>query len=594
MRVAANAAPRTGIRPRSPAARRRRESCVVVRSRTSTTCGNSNLVASGRRVGRWWFRLQLAFVLSVNPLECSALSAAIPLSDRRTSGGRRCCLCLSAQQSADELAYQRNQNSQQQEAESDEDTGSFLASALTPKSTSNIVPRLPTASSRTKHIDLMWCDANVCKDDLRERIIGEQIVMRGPATGQVAYHWSDDDVDYRNINSDNDVVHQSVLFLVKQSSDMDALLAIAADAVQRLMQAHANLRILLDPSTAARLKHYHGVDGRDQIHLFEARDCPGFGENVSLEDVTATEFGNVEYGTASTAAIRSVPNLIVTLGGDGLLMHAGMLFQGPMPPILCVSGGSLGFLTPFKPTEMVEAVELALDLVGGVPETPAPETPKRKESALQVFPPNMPTYPYDDEDNGDSAKEKFSFRRGDVICLSIRMRLDCRIINREGAIKARYNVLNEVVVDRGSSPYLAALECFCDDAHLTTVQADGVIFATPTGSTAYSLAAGSSVVHPAVPCILVTPICPHVLSFRPMVFPDHVILRCYVPDDARAEASVAFDGKHRQELRRGDSVQIQMSAYPVPTINRKDHSADWLGSLKRNFNFNSRPRQRPL
>jgi NAD+ kinase len=155
-------------------------------------------------------------------------------------------------------------------------------------------------------------------------------------------------------------------------------------------------------------------------------------------------------------------------------------------------------------------------------------------------------------------------------------------------------VLNEVVIDRGGSPYLVALECFCDNVHLTTVQADGVIFATPTGSTAYSLAAGSSVVHPAVPCILVTPICPHVLSFRSMVFPDHVVLRCFVPPDARADASVAFDGKHRQELRRGDSVLIQMSPYPVPTINRKDHSSDWLNGLKRNFNFNARPRQKPL
>lgn len=108
------------------------------------------------------------------------------------------------------------------------------------------------------------------------------------------------------------------------------------------------------------------------------------------------------------------------------------------------------------------------------------------------------------------------------------------------------------------------------------------------------MAAGGSVVHPAVPAILVTPICPHVLSFRSMVFPDHVVLRCYVPEDARSDASVAFDGKHRRELHRGDSVQIQMSPYPVPTINRVDHSSDWLTSLKRNFNFNTRIRQGPL
>ena len=79
-----------------------------------------------------------------------------------------------------------------------------------------------------------------------------------------------------------------------------------------------------------------------------------------------------------------------------------------------------------------------------------------------------------------------------------------------------------------------------------------------------------------------------------MIFPDHVVLRCYVPDDARADAAVAFDGRYRRELHRGDSLQIQMSAYPVPTLNKADHSSDWLSSLKRSFNFNTRPRQKPL
>ena len=86
----------------------------------------------------------------------------------------------------------------------------------------------------------------------------------------------------------------------------------------------------------------------------------------------------------------------------------------------------------------------------------------------------MPSYPYDPIDFA----QRFTFGVEDYICMTIRMRLDCRIVTKEGVVKARYNVLNEVVIDRGSSPYLAALECFCDDVHLTTVQADGVIFAT--------------------------------------------------------------------------------------------------------------------
>jgi NAD+ kinase len=383
-----------------------------------------------------------------------------------------------------------------------------------------------------------------------------------------------------------------------------------------LLSQHENLHILLDSDTVPLLRQIlvssnsaaaDSVenDQLSKIHTLETETCRGFGENVSSMDIASTEFGAAAMFSNYESAVddlveptKYAPNMIVTLGGDGLLMHAALLFQGPMPPILCVAGGSLGFLTPFAPSEMVEAIEISLGLNSSTaPLQKSNEAPKGQGNALQVFPPNMAGY--DDNDyymNGhrDSMQEKFAVGLGDCICLSIRMRLDCRIITPDGVVKARYNVLNEVVIDRGSSPYLAALECFCDDVHLTTVQADGIIFATPTGSTAYSLSAGSSVVHPAVPCILVTPICPHVLSFRSMVFPDHVILRCYVPHDARAEASVAFDGKHRQELHRGDSVQIRLSAYPVPTINRQDHSADWLGSLKRNFNFNSRPRQRPL
>lgn len=569
----------------------------------------NNAVTNSRIVGLLIF----AFLCFSNRLECSALTSP-PRKRTRPQAvgvfgvGPYCNLCYGLQAasarrddqplaiSADAAVYQNNnKNSSVSSIPNIED-----ASLLVPPSyaTPDIrraalvrkIPPLP--SSQQKHLELMWCSAGVCNDDLRERTSGERIIMRGPATGQVAYHWSDDETE----NTSNTTQQQKyVLFLVKDGSDLDSLLTIAADAVKQLTATHGNIQILLDPGTAARLKHYHGVD--NGIQLFEAVQCPGFGNNLVAEEVVGTEFGTMPVSPSGAGvASQKSPNLIVTLGGDGLLMHAGMLFQGPMPPVLCVSGGSLGFLTPFHPSEIVPTIEIALGLVSAPPVT----VNNHDDDALQVFPPNMPGYPYSNNNdepadvNSNNIKHKFAFGLGDCICLSIRMRLDCRIITREGAMKARYNVLNEVVVDRGSSPYLAALECFCDDAHLTTVQADGVIFATPTGSTAYSLAAGSSVVHPAVPCILLTPICPHVLSFRSMVFPDHVILRCYVPDDARSTASVAFDGKHRQVLNRGDSVQIQMSAYPVPTINRKDHSADWLGSLKRSFNFNSRPRQRPL
>jgi NAD+ kinase len=106
-------------------------------------------------------------------------------------------------------------------------------------------------------------------------------------------------------------------------------------------------------------------------------------------------------------------------------------------------------------------------------------------------------------------------------------------------------VLNEAVVDRGVSPYLALLDLSCNSHYLTTLQGDGIIFSSPSGSTAYSLSAGGSIVYPSVPAILVTPVCAHSLSFRPMILPDSAILSCDVPNLARDDAWVSFDGKYR-------------------------------------------------
>lgn len=86
---------------------------------------------------------------------------------------------------------------------------------------------------------------------------------------------------------------------------------------------------------------------------------------------------------------------------------------------------------------------------------------------------------------------------------------------------------------------------YVNDAMVTTVAADGIIAASPTGSTAYSMSAGGSMVHPDVPSILLTPICPHSLSFRPIVLPDTVVLKFRVSERSRGTAWVSFDGKWR-------------------------------------------------
>jgi NAD+ kinase len=267
-------------------------------------------------------------------------------------------------------------------------------------------------------------------------------------------------------------------------------------------------------------------------------------------------------------------DLCLTLGGDGLVMHASTLFPRSTPPVLAVAGGSLGFLTPFKRNTMFDAVLWATG-VRLLAHKEAASTAVVQSSSSSSSPPAH-VFPKH-------------------VRLSMRMRLACRILSATNSTLFAATVLNELSVDRGSSSYLSTLDCFCDDVFLTNIAADGILVATPTGSTAYSMAAGGSVVHPAVPAILLTPICPHVLSFRPMVLPDHVTLRLELPSGARSEATVAFDGKHRHVLKRGEAVEITMSEFPMPTINFKDHSSDWLGALKQSFGYNARgAEQMPL
>ncbi|KAL7439117.1 hypothetical protein ACHAXH_006979 [Discostella pseudostelligera] len=506
--------------------------------------------------------------------------------------------------------------------------------------TTNSNTRTTTAPNNKRKLELSWCNHDACYDAIREKVVGEHnhMELTGPATGQVVYRWnqpssSSTTTTTTTSSSDrgNNIIAISspsssttttpppaVLMLVKR--DEDELLSVTVTTIEQLIQS--GVQVLIDSYLWGKLENFYGDDDRNDdatipidlessmIRLFAPKPVSGFGSGEQLIDlgyadsatVTSSDDvrSEVDVEERRPPADLSDADLIVTLGGDGLLMYAAQVFSGPVPPVLPVAGGSMGFLTPFAREEMLEAVFIALGLRDVVDDDADEEDLTDDDlsdgsDGLRISQRAL-NHMLIEATSRESYNEysPLAFGNNKQICISMRMRLDCRIFGIDGSLLARYAVLNEVVIDRGSSPYLASLECFCDDVHLTTVQADGIIFSTPTGSTAYSMAAGGSVVHPAVPAILVTPICPHVLSFRSMVFPDHVVLRCYVPSDARSTACVYFDGKHRTELNRGDSVQIQMSPHPVPTINRADHSADWLSSLKRNFNFNTRVRQGPL
>src|SRR5258706_15175537 len=111
-----------------------------------------------------------------------------------------------------------------------------------------------------------------------------------------------------------------------------------------------------------------------------------------------------------------------------------------------------------------------------------------------------------------------------------------------------------------------------DEHHMTTVQADGLGIATPTGSTAYSLSAGGALVHPEIPAILISPICPHTLSFRPMLLPDTMELRICVPVNSRSTAWASFDGRGRVELKRTLLIDLRIPhSLLVPYFRGRSH-----------------------
>ncbi|KAJ6930679.1 NAD kinase 2 [Populus alba x Populus x berolinensis] len=261
-------------------------------------------------------------------------------------------------------------------------------------------------------------------------------------------------------------------------------------------------------------------------------------------------FGFVQtFYSQDTSDLHERVDFVACLGGDGVILHASNLFRGAVPPVVSFNLGSLGFLT----THYFEDY---------------------RQDLRQVI-------------HGNKTL--------DGVYITLRMRLRCEIFRNGKTVPGKvFDVLNEVVVDRGSNPYLSKIECYEHDRLITKVQGDGVIVATPTGSTAYSTAAGGSMVHPNVPCMLFTPICPHSLSFRPVILPDSARLELKIPEDARSNAWVSFDGKRRQQLSRGDSVQISMSQHPLPTVNKSDQTGDWFHSLIRCLNWNERLDQKAL
>ena len=212
---------------------------------------------------------------------------------------------------------------------------------------------------------------------------------------------------------------------------------------------------------------------------------------------------------------RNDIDLLVTLGGDGTLLRA-VRYVGPSDvPILGVNLGRVGFLTSTIP----ERLEDALSTVG----------------------------------RSEHRTEKLTT-------------LKTSIVNETGEERSGAVVLNDIVVHKAGVAHLMQFEVTVDGAVVGIYASDGVIVATPTGSTAYSLSAGGPIVMPAADALVITAICPHALAFRPLVVPGDAVIGLQVVLPQRDEVIVSYDGQHGDTLGPEDRVVVQRAPTAVQLV----------------------------
>ena len=205
-------------------------------------------------------------------------------------------------------------------------------------------------------------------------------------------------------------------------------------------------------------------------------------------------------------ALADRADLCVVLGGDGTLIHAARLLKGRQVPILGVNLGSLGFMTEIPQQDVFQVLDLVL-----------------------------------------AGKAR----------VDSRMKLSCRLY-RDDQLLIEDEVLNDVVINKGALARITDHEAWMDEELVALYKSDGVIVSTPTGSTAYSLSAGGPIVHPSIDCVVITPICPHALTQRPIVVPGDQVIRIHLKA-AVNEVYLTIDGQAGHPLQRGDRVEVQRS-----------------------------------
>jgi NAD+ kinase len=243
--------------------------------------------------------------------------------------------------------------------------------------------------------------------------------------------------------------------------------------------------------------------GHDVIALVEASEPQTTTQRTALSKVDGLTI-------IEESEVKGALDLLVVLGGDGTILRGATLVADEGVPILGLNLGTLGFLSTAPPTKAKETLERAL----------ARQLPLEERLRLRV---------------------ELSLKSGETI--------------------VRY-AANDAVVSQGALARLIELDVHVDDKRLTRYRADGLIVATPTGSTAYSLAAGGPIVAPDVQAVVLTPICPHTLTNRPIVLPSSKTIRMELAASVD-HVQLTIDGQWGSRIQHGDVVRLSQADKPL-------------------------------
>ena len=263
------------------------------------------------------------------------------------------------------------------------------------------------------------------------------------------------------------------------------------------------------------------------------------GVNTEVETETARLAGRDGTRTFTTEALPAQVDLLVVLGGDGTLLGVARSIADAGTrtdiPVLAVNFGSLGFLTEVTLPELYRALESVLDGTAGIDE---------------------------------------------------RQMLRSTVI-RDGHVMTDRVVLNDIVIGKAALSNIIELTISLGEQFVTRLRADGLIVASPTGSTAYNMAAGGPIVHPLVDALLLTPIAPHTLTNRPIVIPTTTAVRVTPAlDGPHCSAYASFDGQSGLELVHGDIVTVEKAARPLKII--RAESRGYFAVLRQKLKWGER------